>query len=59
MSTSLGFTVTEIERRPEPVCPDPFIVALERVAESTIGQAEAPPCQPPGARLGLAGGARE
>lgn len=23
-----GFTVSEIERRPEPVCPDPFIADL-------------------------------
>ena len=29
MTGSLGFTVTEIVRRPEPVVPDPFVAALE------------------------------
>jgi hypothetical protein len=34
----LKFIVVEIERTPEPVCADPFIVGLEREAESAIGR---------------------
>lgn len=30
---SLRFIVAEIERTPEPLCPDPFIAGLEREAE--------------------------
>jgi hypothetical protein len=33
MRTSLGFTVTEVVRTPDPVCPDPFIATLEREPE--------------------------
>jgi hypothetical protein len=35
---SLRFTVVEIERTPEPVCPDPFITGLERETESAVGR---------------------
>lgn len=31
---ALRFIVSEIERTPEPLCPDPFIAGLEREAES-------------------------
>ena len=35
MTGSLGFTVTELVRRPEPVVPDPFLAALEPSAATT------------------------
>lgn len=55
MTTSLGFVVTEVLRTPEPASPDPFIAALERADQGATGQADPPPCQPLGVRLGLAG----
>jgi hypothetical protein len=57
MTQPLGFIVTEIERTLEPVGPDSFIVAIG-LAEREPIQAEPPPCQRSGARLGLDGGAR-
>jgi hypothetical protein len=53
--TSLGFVVTETERTPEPVCPDPFITALEHRMDAD----DAPSCRRVEMRLGLARDADE
>jgi hypothetical protein len=60
MTPRLGFTVREIKRPLEPVCPDPFIASLEAGAKLRCSQSQreriahcrhrATPSEPDGAR---------